>query len=91
MEAASTASSLFSEFEPVPADAWKARILADLKGADFEKALTRTSYEGITTQPFYSAEVLTNNSAGPDLGNLLYTGGKNGSGSQWLNAPLIST
>jgi methylmalonyl-CoA mutase len=49
-------AALFSEFAPVSAQAWKTRIEAELKGADFEKTLTRLTDEGIRIQPFYTAE-----------------------------------
>jgi methylmalonyl-CoA mutase len=90
MEAASNDKRLFPEFESVSAEAWKARITADLKGADYEKSLTRSTYEGITTQPFYTAAGGNNQSvteAAP--GNFPYARGKKTSGNTWLNTPLI--
>lgn len=45
--------SLFNEFEPVSAKAWKQKIQADLKGADYNETLVWNSLEGISVKPFY--------------------------------------
>ena len=50
--------SLFKMFPPVTAKAWKQKIQADLKGADYNEALLWESPEGINVKPFYSAEDL---------------------------------
>ncbi|MDR0506393.1 MAG: methylmalonyl-CoA mutase family protein, partial [Dysgonamonadaceae bacterium] len=47
---------LFSEFPPVSTEQWKDKIIADLKGADFEKKLVWKTSEGFSVQPFYRAE-----------------------------------
>lgn len=44
---------LFSEFPPVSAKAWKQKIQADLKGADYQKTLIWNSLDGIAVKPFY--------------------------------------
>ena len=49
-------SDLFSEFEKPSAAAWKQKIQAALKGADYQEALVWMSPEGIATKPFYSLE-----------------------------------
>ncbi len=48
--------SLFNEFEPVSAKAWKQKIQADLKGADYNDTLIWNSIEGIDVKPFYHAD-----------------------------------
>ncbi|MDR1681998.1 MAG: methylmalonyl-CoA mutase small subunit [Candidatus Symbiothrix sp.] len=47
---------LFSEFPPVSTEQWKDKIIADLKGADFEKKLVWKTNEGFSIQPFYRSE-----------------------------------
>lgn len=49
---------LFSEFDSITAAAWKETAIKDLKGADFEKKLVWKTDEGISVQPFYTAEDL---------------------------------
>jgi methylmalonyl-CoA mutase len=51
--------SLFNEFEPVSAKAWKQKIQTDLKGADYNKTLVWNSLEGIDVKPFYHADEYT--------------------------------
>jgi len=47
---------LFSEFDPVPAKAWKQKIQYGLKGKDYNEHLVWESPEGIKVKPFYHAE-----------------------------------
>lgn len=47
---------LFSEFPPVSAEEWMAKITADLKGAPFEKKLVWKTGEGFSVNPFYRLE-----------------------------------
>ena len=92
MEGTASNQNLFSEFEPVSPEAWKARIVADLKGADYDKSLTRSTYEGIRTKPFYTAEdagALPFAEAAPGI--FPYARGKHTARNQWFNAPLIDT
>jgi DNA-binding MarR family transcriptional regulator len=42
---------LFTEFEPVSTQEWEAKINADLKGKDYERALVWKTYEGIMCGP----------------------------------------
>lgn len=49
---------LFSEFPPVTTEEWMAKIVADLKGADFEKKLVWRTNEGFNVNPFYRSEDL---------------------------------
>ncbi|PQJ74913.1 methylmalonyl-CoA mutase subunit beta [Polaribacter gangjinensis] len=51
---------LFNEFSPVSAAAWKQKIQADLKGADYNETLLWKTDEGITVKPFYTKEDRTN-------------------------------
>ncbi len=47
---------LFDMFSPVSAEEWKAKITADLKGADFDRKLVWRTNEGFNVQPFYRRE-----------------------------------
>jgi methylmalonyl-CoA mutase len=55
---------LFNEFPPVSTEAWEAKIVADLKGADYDKKLVWKTIEGFNVRPYYRAENLN------DLGYL---------------------
>ncbi|MBV7267861.1 methylmalonyl-CoA mutase subunit beta [Winogradskyella luteola] len=48
--------SLFSQFESVSAKAWKQKIQADLKGADYNDTLIWKTNEGIDVKPFYHSD-----------------------------------
>lgn len=47
---------LFAEFSPVTTAEWEAKIVADLKGADYQKKLIWNSDEGIAVKPYYRSE-----------------------------------
>ncbi len=47
---------LFDMFQPTTTEDWKAKIIADLKGADFDKKLVWRTNEGFNVQPFYRLE-----------------------------------
>ncbi len=47
---------LFDQFPEVSYDEWKAKVEADLKGADFNKKLVWRTNEGFNVQPIYRAE-----------------------------------
>ncbi|GAB6012159.1 methylmalonyl-CoA mutase small subunit [Viscerimonas tarda] len=49
---------LFTEFPAVSTEEWMAKIVADLKGADFEKKLVWKTNEGFKVNPFYRNENL---------------------------------
>ncbi len=53
-------TKLFEEFPPVSTKEWEEKILADLKGADYEKKLVWRTIEGFSVQPYYRAEHLEN-------------------------------
>lgn len=46
---------LFPEFPPVTVEEWEAKIIQDLKGADYEKKLVYKPVEGFRIKPYYSA------------------------------------
>ena len=50
--------NLLADFPAVSAQTWKDKIIADLKGADFEKKLVWRTPEGFNVQPFYRLEDL---------------------------------
>jgi methylmalonyl-CoA mutase len=50
--------TLFNQFPPITTEAWKEKIIKDLKGADYERKLTWKTGEGFTVQPFYRQENL---------------------------------
>jgi methylmalonyl-CoA mutase len=49
---------LFTDFAPVTTEEWEARINADLKGQDYERALLWRTYEGFNVRPYYRRENL---------------------------------
>ncbi len=49
---------LFQEFNPVTTDEWKEKIIADLKGADYDRKLVWKTNNGFAMQPFYRSEDL---------------------------------
>ncbi|MFV0553330.1 MAG: methylmalonyl-CoA mutase family protein, partial [Mangrovibacterium sp.] len=49
-------NKLFQEFPSVSTEEWKAKITADLKGADYDRKLVWRTNEGFAVQPFYRLE-----------------------------------
>ena len=47
-----------ADFAPISTQEWKDKIIADLKGADFDKKLVWRTPEGFNVQPFYRREDL---------------------------------
>lgn len=47
---------LFDQFPPISTQTWKEKVVADLKGADFDKKLVWRTNEGFNVQPMYRAE-----------------------------------
>jgi methylmalonyl-CoA mutase len=47
---------LFTDFPEVTTSMWEEKIMADLKGADYQKKLVWQSDEGIPVKPFYREE-----------------------------------
>ncbi len=48
--------NLRQEFPPVSTETWEKTIIADLKGADYEKKLVWKTPEGIAVKPYYRKE-----------------------------------
>src|SRR6056297_3118444 len=59
-----TKKRLFEEFPPVSSEAWKAKVTADLKGADYDKKLVWKTEEGFDVHPYYRNEDLEKLNAG---------------------------
>ena len=73
---------LFEDFPGVDSATWKERIMADLKGADYNKKLVWKTREGFDVQPFYTREdneELTLTKKGTGIVPLL-----NRTGNSWL-------
>jgi methylmalonyl-CoA mutase len=49
---------LFADFPPVSTEEWEAKINADLKGKDYERALVWRTNEGFNVKPYYRQENL---------------------------------
>ncbi|GAE24031.1 zinc ABC transporter [Bacteroides pyogenes JCM 10003] len=49
---------LFSDFPSVSTEKWMEKVVADLKGADYEKKLVWKTNEGFKVKPFYRREDL---------------------------------
>jgi len=49
---------LFSEFQPVSTKEWEEQIIADLKGAEYDKKLVWRTIEGLSLRPYYRSEDL---------------------------------
>ena len=49
---------MFSEFPPVSTEEWEEVIKKDLKGADYERRLIKSSLDGIKIKPYYRSENL---------------------------------
>ncbi len=47
---------LFDQFPGISYDEWRAKVEADLKGADFNKKLVWRTNEGFNVEPIYRAE-----------------------------------
>ncbi|MCL2597520.1 MAG: methylmalonyl-CoA mutase small subunit [Paludibacter sp.] len=52
--------NLLTDFPPITTEEWMAKIIGDLKGADFEKRLVWHTNEGFNVMPFYRQENLEN-------------------------------
>lgn len=48
--------NLFDKFPPISTEEWKNKVVADLKGADFDKKLVWRTNEGFNVNPMYRAE-----------------------------------
>jgi methylmalonyl-CoA mutase len=76
---------LFANFPPVSTDAWKEKIVKDLKGADYDKKLVWHTDEGFEVQPFYRAEDLEHVPHSKVLpGSFPFVRGNEIKGNTWL-------
>ena len=58
MSEISKQKKLFEAFPPISTKAWEEKIIADLKGADYERKLVWKTNEGFQVRPYYRAENL---------------------------------
>jgi methylmalonyl-CoA mutase len=81
---AETTKKLFDEFPEITTLQWEERIISDLKGKDYEKALVWKTNEGISVRPYYRSENL-DGLGYLDIapGNFPYVRGIN-AGNDWL-------
>lgn len=80
-----TDKKLFTDFAPVTTEEWEARINADLKGKDYERALVWKTYEGFSVRPYYRAKNLENISYLDTLpGEFPFVRGNEKTGNNWL-------
>lgn len=76
---------LFTDFAPVSTEDWEAKINADLKGKDYERALVWRTYEGFNVRPYYRAENLETISYLDTLpGEFPFVRGNEKTGNNWL-------
>ena len=57
---AESKEKLFDQFPPVSTQEWKDKVVADLKGADFDKKLVWRTSEGFNVNPMYREEDIEN-------------------------------
>ncbi len=78
-------TTLFSEFEPISTKQWEEKIIADLKGKDYERALVWKTYEGFNVKPYYREENLNGLDYLDSLpGEFPYVRGNNKTNNDWL-------
>lgn len=76
---------LFADFAPVTTDEWEAKINADLKGKDYERALVWKTWEGFNVRPYYRQENLESLNYLDTLpGEFPYVRGNKKTGNDWL-------
>ena len=76
---------LFNEFPPVSTEAWKEKVVADLKGADFDRKLVWRTNEGFPVQPYYRQEDLNKLNYLDTLpGEFPYVRGTKTNNNDWL-------
>jgi methylmalonyl-CoA mutase len=76
---------LFADFAPVTTDEWEAKINADLKGKDYERALVWKTYEGFNVRPYYRQENLESLKYLDTLpGEFPFVRGNKKTGNDWL-------
>jgi methylmalonyl-CoA mutase len=76
---------LFADFAPVTTEEWEAKINADLKGRDYERALVWKTYEGFNVRPYYRQENLESLKYLDTLpGEFPFVRGNKKTGNDWL-------
>ncbi|HSH19941.1 MAG TPA: methylmalonyl-CoA mutase family protein [Draconibacterium sp.] len=76
---------LFTDFAPVTTEEWEAKIKADLKGRDYERALVWKTYEGFNLRPYYREENLESLKYLDTLpGEFPFVRGNKKTGNDWL-------
>ncbi len=76
---------LFADFAPVTTDEWEAKINADLKGKDYERALVWKTWEGFNVRPYYRQENLESLKYLDTLpGEFPFVRGNKKTGNDWL-------
>jgi methylmalonyl-CoA mutase len=76
---------LFTDFAPVTTEEWEAKINADLKGKDYERALVWKTYEGFSVRPYYRQENLESLKYLDTLpGEFPFVRGNKKTGNDWL-------
>jgi len=76
---------LFTGFAPVTTEEWEAKINADLKGKDYERALVWKTYEGFSVRPYYRQENLESLKYLDTLpGEFPFVRGNKKTGNDWL-------
>lgn len=74
---------LFGTFPPVSTEDWEAKIIEDLKGADYNKKLIWKTNEGFDVKPYYRQEDLQNSFHKPNTSEYDYLRGINRTSNSW--------
>ena len=75
---------LFKEFPPIATQEWEQKLIADLKGKDYQKTLVWKNDEGIDVKPYYRAENIEGFSVQDEQpGVFPYTRGNQEKGNNW--------
>ncbi len=76
---------LFTGFAPLSTEEWEAKIHADLKGLDYERALVWRTWEGFNVRPYYREENIKDLNFIDTLpGEFPYVRGNKKSGNNWF-------
>ena len=76
---------LFADFAPVTTEEWEAKLNADLKSKDYERALVWKTYEGFSVRPYFRQENLESLRYLDTLpGEFPFVRGNKKTGNDWL-------
>lgn len=76
---------LFNGFAPISTEEWEAKIQADLKGRDYERALVWKTLEGFDVRPYYRHENLAGKAYLDTLpGEFPFVRGNHKTGNDWF-------